>query len=88
MEYALVAGMAAAFVVAVLREFPTPDWLDGIASAALCALSVRILSGQWLPVQALAACFVAAFLGMAVRRLSERAATATRRDLRRQVPPL
>lgn len=91
MEYVLISAMAAAFVVAVLREFPTPPWVDGAVGGVACIVGLRLISQEWLPVQTIAAFFATAFLGMLVRSLTERQAVATRRlarDLRSQVPRL
>lgn len=88
LENILICGMAIAFLVAILREFPTPSWLDEVLCAVGCVVGIYFLTGAWAPVPSVAAMFVAAFLGLLVRKISVTESLATRRQLPRRIPPL
>ena len=88
LENVLICGMALAFLVAILREFPTPSWLDETLCAIGCVVGIWALTGTWALLPSIAAMFVAAFLGLVVRKISTTESLATRRHLPRRIPPL
>lgn len=88
MESILVAGMASAFLIAVLDALRLSPLVTGPVNVAACLVGIYSLTGQWLIVPSLAAMFVSAFLGLIVRRINAYQEVVTAGRLRKRPPSM